>query len=79
VEVRGSGVKVQFWRSGFGGPVLEVQVWRSNFEGRVLVFPLLAGKSAIYNQASTTEPFGVAIVFLGACRYINNVQSLKYL
>jgi len=24
--------------------------------------PLLAGKSATYNQASTTEPFGVAIV-----------------
>ena len=30
--------------------------------------PLLAGKSAIYNQASTTEPFGVANVLLGACK-----------
>jgi hypothetical protein len=39
--------------------------------------PLLAGKSANHNQASTTEPFGVAIVLLGACKYINNVLTLK--
>jgi hypothetical protein len=40
--------------------------------------PLLAGKSAIYNQASTTEPFGVAIVLLGSNKYLNKVQPLKY-
>ena len=44
-------------KSGGQGPVLD---------------PLLAGKSAMYNQASTTEPFGVAIDLLGACKYMNN-------
>jgi len=41
--------------------------------------PLLAGKGAIYNQASTTELFGVAIVLLGYINYKNKVQPLKYL
>ena len=54
-----------------------MKVRGSGGEGPVLD-PLLAGKSAIYNQASTTEPFGVAIVLLGSNKYLNKVQPLKY-
>ena len=53
-----------------------MKVRGSGGEGPVLD-PLLAGKSAIYNQASTTEPFGVAIILLGAFKYVNNVQPLS--
>jgi len=40
--------------------------------------PLLAGKSAIYNQAQTAELFGVAFVLLNSIKHVNHVRPLKY-
>ena len=40
--------------------------------------PLLAGESAICNQAPTSIPFGVASVLLNIIKHINNVRPLKY-
>jgi len=58
-------ISVRKWNSKSSSPVPStyqgyLQEYWGHFGESPVLDPLLAGKSANYNQASTTEPFGVA-------------------